>query len=298
VTIDPYRHSSLDRALAPEFVTAEIRRFLAEDVGDGDATTARVAPADAVAGAWIVARGPCVVAGLPFALAVFEELDARVRFRADLSDGASVPAGARLARLDGPAAPILTGERLALNLLQRLSGVATLTRRFADALAGTGASVSDTRKTTPGLRLFEKYAVRMGGGRNHRIGLYDAILVKDNHVAVAGGIGPALRAAKAAALHRLPVQLEVDSLEQLDEALAVGLDAVLLDNMSPDWVAAAVARIRQHPGGAACWIEASGGITLENVRAYGLAGADTVSVGALTHSAPAVDIALDFDASR
>jgi nicotinate-nucleotide pyrophosphorylase (carboxylating) len=294
MTIDPYRHSQ--PALDADVVRGEIRRFLAEDVGAGDITTARVVPPGATAGAWIVARQACCVAGLPFAQAVFEELDPRITFRPEVEDGACVPAASRLARLEGPAAPMLTGERLALNLLQRLSGVATATRRYADALAGTGASVSDTRKTTPGLRVFEKYAVRAGGGRNHRLGLFDAILIKDNHVAAAGGIGPALRAATAAPLHGRPVQLEVDSIEQLDEALAIGLDAVLLDNMSPDRVAAAVARIRQHARGGTCWIEASGGITLENVRAYGLAGADTVSVGALTHSAPSVDIALDFDA--
>jgi nicotinate-nucleotide pyrophosphorylase (carboxylating) len=292
---DPYLRSTVDR-LDAAFVRDEIHRFLAEDVGQGDITTERVVPEGATASAWIVAREPCCVAGLFLARAVFGQLDSIVSFRVDVQDGACVPAGARLARVQGPAAPILAGERLALNLLQRLSGIATVTRRYADALAGTGASVSDTRKTTPGLRRFEKYAVRMGGGRNHRFGLYDAILVKDNHVAAAGGIGPALRAAKRFPPHRLPVQLEVDSLEQLDEALALGLDAVLLDNMPPERVAAAVARIRQHPRGASCWIEASGGITLENVRAYGEAGVDTVSVGALTHSAPAVDIALDFEA--
>jgi nicotinate-nucleotide pyrophosphorylase (carboxylating) len=158
--------------------------------------------------------------------------------------------------------------------------------------------VSDTRKTTPGLRLFEKYAVRVGGGRNHRMGLYDAVLIKDNHLAAAGGLLPALTAAKAAqAGSPIPVQVEIDSLDQLAVALAIGVDAVLLDNMPPDTVAAAVRTIRAHPGGAACWIEASGGITLENVRAYAEAGVDTVSVGALTHSAPAADIALDLDVS-
>jgi nicotinate-nucleotide pyrophosphorylase (carboxylating) len=294
MTTDPYLRLA-DRALDAAFVRDEIHRFLAEDVGEGDLTTERVVPSGATAGARIVAREPCCVAGLFLARAVFGQLDSIVNFRIDVQDGECVPAGARLARLHGPAAPILTGERLALNLLQRLSGIATITRRYADALAGTGASVSDTRKTTPGLRRLEKYAVRVGGGRNHRFGLYDAILVKDNHVAAAGGIGPALRAAKRFPPHRLPVQLEVDSLEQLDEALEIGLDAVLLDNMPPERVAVAVVRIRQHPRGAACWIEASGGITIENIRAYGEAGVDTISVGALTHSAPSVDIALDFD---
>jgi nicotinate-nucleotide pyrophosphorylase (carboxylating) len=306
MTTDPYPHPA-DPLPDPALVREAILRFLAEDVGRGDVTTQRVVPASAIVGAWIVARQACVVAGLPFAQMVFEELQdpgndlrlpgAFVSFRAEVQDGVAVAHGARLARLEGPAAPILTGERLALNLLQRLSGIATVTRRYADALAGTGASVSDTRKTTPGLRLFEKYAVRVGGGRNHRFGLYDAVLIKDNHVAAAGGIGPALRAAQRAAGPRVLIQLEVDCLEQLDQALDVGLDAVLLDNMTPGMVAEAVARIRQHPRGGSCWIEASGGITLENVRAYGEAGADTISVGALTHSAAAVDIALDFDSA-
>jgi nicotinate-nucleotide pyrophosphorylase (carboxylating) len=298
MTSDPYLRPDIDRSLDPEFVRQEIRRFLAEDVGRGDVTTARVVPSGRTAAGWIVARQACSLAGLPLARAVFRELDPDVTVRAEAGDGDRVPAGTRLARLDGLAAPLLAGERVALNLLQRLSGVATVTRRYADALAGTGASVSDTRKTTPGLRVFEKYAVRMGGGRNHRFGLFDAVLIKDNHVVAAGGIAAALRAAKASPVQGVPVQLEVDSIEQLDEALGVGLDAVLLDNMPPERVAAAVDRIRRHPHGAACWIEASGGITLDNVRAYGLAGVDTVSVGALTHSAPAVDIALDFDAPR
>jgi nicotinate-nucleotide pyrophosphorylase (carboxylating) len=198
-------------------------------------------------------------------------------------------------RLSGAAAPILSGERLALNLLQRLSGVATMTRRYADALAGTRASVSDTRKTTPGLRLFEKYAVRVGGGRNHRFGLYDAVLIKDNHVAAAGGVTAALQ---AVAVHRagdVVVQVEVDSLEQLREALDAGARAVLLDNMTPAETAVAVGAVRGRPNGDTIWVEASGGITLANIRAYAEAGVDTISVGALTHSAPSVDIALDFD---
>jgi nicotinate-nucleotide pyrophosphorylase (carboxylating) len=297
MSVDPFAGRP-PLTLDPESTTAAIRQFLAEDVGTGDATTARLAPPDARAAGSIVARETCIVAGLPLAEAVFRELDPAVAFEAVARDGDAVAAGAALARLCGPAAPILTGERLALNLLQRLSGIATVTRLFVTAVAGTGATISDTRKTTPGLRLFEKYAVRMGGGRNHRFRLDDAVLIKDNHVAVAGGIERALELAKACepGTSRVPVQLEVDSLEQLDAALDAGIDAVLLDNMPPETVAAAVARIRAHPAGAACWIEASGGITLPNVRAYGEAGVDTISVGALTHSAPSEDIALDFDA--
>ncbi len=289
--------SGLDAAV----VRREIRRFLDEDVGSGDATTSRVVPPSATASGAIVAREPLVVAGLDIARAVFSELDAALAFAARVAEGTAVAAGARLASIGGRAAPILTGERLALNLLQRLSGIATLTRRYVEALAGTGVSVSDTRKTTPGMRLFEKYAVRVGGGRNHRMGLSDAILIKDNHLAAAGGLARALEAVRpeaapgSAGRGRLPVQVEVDSLEQLAEALGIGVDAVLLDNMTPQTVAEAVQAVRRHPRGATCWIEASGGITLKNIRAYADAGVDTISVGALTHSAPAVDIALDLE---
>jgi len=275
------------------FVRGEVRRFLQEDVGAGDVTTRAVIPPGTRAAGWIVAREACVVAGLGLARAVFEELDGAVRFAPAVEDGSAAGAGARLARVEGRAAALLTGERLALNLLQRLSGVATVTRRYVDAVAGTGASISDTRKTTPGLRLLEKHAVALGGGRNHRLGLHDGVLVKDNHLAAAGSIAAAVRAARAGA-PGFPVQVEVDSLEQLDEALAAGVDAVLLDNMTPARTAAAVARVRAHAGGDV-WIESSGGMTLQSVRAYAEAGVDTISVGALTHSAPAVDIALDFD---
>ena len=276
-----------------EFIRSEVTRFLAEDVGAGDVTTNSVVPPDARAIGWVVAREACVVAGLEVASAVYAELDRAVSFERRVDDGDRAAAGTRLATVAGPARPILTGERLALNLLQRLSGVATLTRRYVDAVAGTGVSISDTRKTTPGLRLLEKEAVRLGGGRNHRIGLFDGILIKDNHLVAAGGIRPAVAAARAAA-RDLPLQVEVDSFEQLDEALDAGVDAVLLDNMAPAAVAAAVARVRAHPRGRQVWIEASGGITFDSIRAYAGAGVDTISVGALTHSARSVDIALDF----
>jgi nicotinate-nucleotide pyrophosphorylase (carboxylating) len=275
------------------FVRREIRRFLEEDVGPGDLTTRAVIPPETHAIGWIVAREPCVVAGLRMAHLVFLELDPETTFVPQVRDGDPVAARARLARVEGRATVLLTGERLALNLLQRLSGVATVTRRYVEAVAGTGASISDTRKTTPGLRLLEKQAVALGGGRNHRIGLYDGVLIKDNHLAAAGGVTAAVRAARAAS-RGLPIQVEVDSFAQLNEALDAGADAVLLDNMTPDRTAAAVARVRAHPGGGDCWIESSGGITMENVRAYAAVGVDTISIGALTHSAPAVDIGLDF----
>ena len=282
--------------LNPAFVRAEVRRFLEEDIGSGDITTAWTVPAGKTASGWIVAREACVVAGLPVAAAVFAELDAGVVAEAQVNDGARVERATRLMRLSGAAAPILSGERLALNLLQRLSGVATVARRYVDAVAGTRASVSDTRKTTPGLRLFEKYAVRVGGGRNHRTGLYDAVLIKDNHVAAAGGITAALRAVAARRTHDdVVVQVEVDSIQQLRDALDAGARAVLLDNMTPAETAVAVGVVRGRPTGDTLWVESSGGITLANIRAYAEAGVDTISVGALTHSAPSVDIALDFD---
>ncbi len=244
----------------------------------------------------MVARQACVVAGLPLARAVFLAIDPEIAVADRASDGDRVAAGAVLATIEGPAGPILTGERVALNLVQRLSGIATLTRAYVDAIAGTGACVSDTRKTTPGLRVFEKYAVHVGGGRNHRMGLYDAILIKDNHRAIAGGAAAAVMAARGAAGDPMPIQVEVDALADLPRVFELGVDAVLLDNMTPLQVAEAVKLARSHPRGRDCWIEASGGITLETIRAYAEAGVDTISVGALTHSAPAVDIALDIAA--
>jgi nicotinate-nucleotide pyrophosphorylase (carboxylating) len=281
-------------ALDPAIVREAVRRFLAEDVGPGDLTSALVVPRDATARGHIVARQACVIAGQALACEVFAQLDQSVSYSTLVADGEFVPAGTACASVQGPAEPILTGERTALNLLQRLSGVATVTRRYVDTIAGTNACVSDTRKTTPGLRTLEKYAVRVGGGRNHRIGLFDAVLIKDNHLVVAGGVDHALAAASAVPA-TIAVQVEVDSLEQLRVALACGVKAVLLDNMPPAMIADAVRLVRAAAGGESCWIEASGGITLANVRAYADAGVDTISVGALTHSAPAVDLALDFE---
>ena len=294
MTRDPFHRSDVTD-LDPEMIRREVRRFLGEDVGTGDVTTARVVPLHATGRGRIIARQACVVAGLDLARAVFRELDATVTFEPAARDGTQVAAGTKIVALEGRVAPILTGERLALNLLQRLSGIATVTRRHVNAIAGTTASVSDTRKTTPGLRVFEKYAVRVGGGRNHRVGLFDAVLIKDNHVTAAGGIEQAIRAARGAAHRATPIQIEIDTPEQLAVALECGVDAVLLDNMTPERVAACVATIRAHPRGAACWVEASGGINLQNIRAFAEAGVDTISVGALTHSAPSVDLALDLE---
>jgi len=290
---DPFnlrRHAWLEAA----HVDREIRRFLAEDVGRGDVTSERVVPRTARASADMVARQACVLAGLPLARAVFLAIDPEIAVADRASDGDRVSAGAVLAHVEGPAGPILTGERVALNLVQRLSGIATLTRAYVDAISGTGACVSDTRKTTPGLRVFEKYAVHVGGGRNHRMGLYDAILIKDNHRAIAGGAAAAVAAARRANGDTMSIQIEVDALADLPRVFDLGVEAVLLDNMTPLQVAEAVKLARAHPRGRDCWIEASGGITLETIRAYAEAGVDTISVGALTHSAPAVDIALDI----
>ena len=290
--IDPFGSLSTD-AVAPGTIRRAARRFLAEDVGAGDVTTRCVVPPGLRGQCAIIARESCVLAGLDVALAVFEVLDPDLRVEPKMRDGDRVPAAGVVAMISGRTSPMLTGERVALNVLQHLSAIATLTRRYVDAVAGTGASISDTRKTTPGLRLFDKRAVRAGGGRNHRYGLFDAVLIKDNHVAAAGGVREALAAVRRAAV-TVPVQIEVDSLEQLSEALDCGIDAVLLDNMPPDTVAVAVDLVRGHRGGRQCWIEASGGITLGNVRLYAETGVDTISIGALTHSAPSVDLALDL----
>jgi nicotinate-nucleotide pyrophosphorylase (carboxylating) len=282
--VDPFSHPDVVELIA---------RALREDVGRGDATTAATVPASARGTAKLIAREACVVAGLPLLDEVFGALGG-VRVQVGRAkDGAAVARGDVLARLEGSLTSILVGERLALNLLQRLSGVATLTRRFVDAVAGTGAAILDTRKTTPGLRLLEKYAVRMGGGRNHRFGLDDGILIKDNHLAACGSVRDAVSRARANAPHGLRIEVECDRLAQVREALAAGADAILLDNMSPGEVRAAVGLIA---GGAL--VEVSGGVDLDSVRAYAEAGPDVISIGRLTHSAPAVDIALEIAPAR
>ncbi len=269
-------------------VTAMLEAALAEDVGRGDVTTRLTVPAGVAATGTVRAKQDAVVAGLPLVARVFEVMGAReVRVTEQCADGSAVAAGAVLATVEGPAAALLVGERLALNLLQRLSGVATLTRRYVDAVAGTRARIVDTRKTTPGLRALEKYAVRMGGGHNHRAGLDDGILIKDNHITAAGGVTAALAAARAGAPHPLRIEIECATLAQVDEALAAGADALLLDNMSRADLAEAVRRAAGR-----ALLEASGGVTLKTVRAIAETGVDLISVGALTHSAPAVDISM------
>ena len=266
--------------------------FLAEDVGRGDRTTQAVVRSDAVGSARIEARSSMVVAGLEMAEACFELLgEGAVKFTAESADGTARQPGDVIARLDGDMRPILTAERTALNLLGRLSGIATLTSRYMRAVSATRATVVDTRKTTPGLRRLEKDAVRAGGGRNHRWGLDDGILIKDNHIAVAGSVASALRAAKHDAQHGLAIEVEVGDLREFQEAVDEGADLILLDNMPPEMVAEAALRA---PEGVL--LEASGGITLDNVAAYAEAGADLISIGALTHSAPACDVSLEVQA--
>ena len=294
-----------------------MRRALAEDVGSGDVTTAATVVETAIAKAKIIAKQDLVCAGLPLAGKVFCALDGEMRLDARESDGAFVKGGAELMRLSGKARAILTGERTALNFLSHLCGVATLTRRFVEQLVGTRTRIRDTRKTMPSLRALEKYAVKMGGGANHRFGLYDAILLKENHIALAGGISEALGKAhayasnkspapravsayeavglrpEAAAQASIPVQVEVRNERELREALGAGAEAVLLDNMTPDAALRCVglARVLRSD----CVIEISGGITLENARTYAETGADFLSSGALTHSAPAADVSLLVD---
>jgi nicotinate-nucleotide pyrophosphorylase (carboxylating) len=266
-----------------------VRRVLAEDMGSGgDLTSSATIAPDARFSATMNCREPIVVAGLDIAADFFRTVDREVRIEAAVRDGDSVPEGTVLMRLAGNARMMLAAERSALNTLQHLSGIATLTRAYADAIAGTKATLLDTRKTIPGLRLLAKYAARMGGAENHRMRLDDGVLIKDNHVAVCGGVGEAVRAAKAAGL-TLPVQVEVDSIDQIEPALEAGADRLLLDNMAAAMLREAVALVAGRVP-----LEASGGVNLETIRGIAETGVDYISVGRITQSAPAVDIALDY----
>ncbi len=261
---------------------------LAEDLGQGDVTSRLVIPADARFGGVMVARQDIVLAGLPFAAEVVRRVVPEARFETVATDGERVAAGAPLARLDGPARGLLTAERTALNLVQFLSGIATLTGAYVKRIEGTGAVLLDTRKTVPGLRALSKYATRMGGARNHRQRLDDGILIKDNHVAVCGGVAEAVRRARAGADGRA-VEVECDTLAQVREAAEAGADILLLDNMPPPMLRDAVGIVDRRAR-----TEASGGVSLETVRAIAETGVDFISVGRLTQSAPAVDIGLDW----
>jgi nicotinate-nucleotide pyrophosphorylase (carboxylating) len=266
-----------------------VRAALLEDLGRaGDVTAQACVPEDARWSAVIAARKAGRLAGLDAARLAFTLMDPETRFEPLLRDGDEISAGAVLARVEGGARTLLAAERTALNLLGRLCGVATLTAQYVAAVEGTGARIADTRKTTPGLRALEKHAVRCGGGLSHRYGLDDAILIKDNHIAVCGGVGPALERARAAAGHLMKIEVEVDSLQQLDEALPFRPDVVMLDNFSLEDLRAAVLRAKGQ-----VVLEASGGVNLQTVRSIAETGVDVISVGALTHSAPALDVGLD-----
>lgn len=271
----------------------QIQAWVAEDVGRGDRTTDSLIDAGATGNARIEARGAAVVAGLDAAAACFHAAGGGVEWTTPLRDGQGVEPGGTVARLSGSLRTILTGERTALNLLARLSGIATMTREYVAAVEGTPARIVDTRKTTPGLRMLEKAAVRAGGGHNHRFGLDDGVLIKDNHIAAVGSVLEAVRRAQTAVPHGLLIEVEVTNVDELDAAVAAGADAILLDNMPADQVHEAVTR-----AGGKVLLEASGGISLTNVRAYAEAGVDLISIGALTHSAPSVDMSLEVEGSN
>ncbi len=279
--------------LNPLLIQDSVRRALEEDLGRaGDITTTATIPASAGARAVIASREAGVIAGLPLAEAAFHMIAPGLRFIALVGDGGHVNAGDVVAEIEGSARALLSAERVALNFLGRLSGIASLTNRFVQQVAGTDCRIVCTRKTTPGLRAFEKYAVRCGGGFNHRYGLDDAVLIKDNHIAVAGGVAAALRAAKASVGHLVKIEIEVDTIAQLREVLAEGADVVLLDNMGLETLREAVAMVE-----GAMLTEASGGVNLDTVAAIAATGVDMVSVGALTHSPRVLDLGLDIQVS-
>lgn len=285
--------AAFDAGLPITLVAKAVTDALAEDLGlAGDITTDATIPPGTRAKAVLAARKPGVISGLQVAEAAFRALDASVSFTSHVGDGTRVEPGAVVATVAGSARGLLTAERVALNFMGRMSGIATLTRTYADRIAGTRAHIIDTRKTTPGLRAFEKYAVRCGGGMNHRVGLFDAVLIKDNHIVAAGGIAAAIEAARTRAGHMVKIEVEVDTLDQLREALKHKIDAVLLDNMPPTQLATAVAIVDGR-----VITEASGGVNLDSVRAIAESGVDLISVGALTHSAPVLDLGLDFEAA-
>lgn len=281
----------MTHAFPIHLIPAALDIAFAEDLGlAGDITSNLTIPEDVRSHAAIVARKPGRIAGLPIAEAAFRRLDPDISFETVITDGGDVETGSRIARMKGKARTILSAERVALNYLGHLSGIATATRAYAQAIEGTSAKICCTRKTTPGLRAFEKYAVLAGGGANHRFGLFDAVLIKDNHIAASGGIGTAIERARKGTGHLVKIQIEVDRLEQLEEALRYPIDAVLLDNMSAEELRKAVEM---------CWerniiLEASGGVTLDTVHVIARTGVDMISSGALTHSAPVLDIGLDF----
>lgn len=277
-------------SIADFLVKEAVLNALKEDIGvAGDVTTNALIPESLKCTGHIIARQDGVFAGLQFAQHAFLSLASETLFEISKQDGDYVRSGEIVASVTGPARALLTAERVALNYLCHLSGIATLTHQFVQKVAGTSAQICDTRKTTPNLRAFEKYAVRVGGGANHRFGLYDAVMIKDNHIALAGGIEQAIQRAKSYTGHMVKIEIEVDTLEQLDLVLQHDIDVVLLDNMSIEQLRDAVLRVNKR-----CITEASGGVTLETVEKIAQTGVDLISVGALTHSAPILDLGLDF----
>ncbi|HWI65884.1 MAG TPA: carboxylating nicotinate-nucleotide diphosphorylase [Symbiobacteriaceae bacterium] len=275
--------------LNPIAIDEIVRRALLEDVGPGDITTEATVPADKLCTAVIIVKEEGVLCGQPVAQAVFRALDPSLTYEVLVAEGSRVTPGTEVARITGNARSVLTAERVALNFLQRMSGIASVTRRLADSIKYYHARLVETRKTTPGLRILEKYAVRVGGGLNHRYGLHDAILIKDNHIVVSGGVRQAIIAARKVCSHTSRVEVEVDTLEQLQEALDAGADIILLDNMDPDTMRRAV----EMTAGKAV-LEASGGITAANLEEVARTGVDIISMGALTHSVKSLDISLDI----
>ncbi|REE56399.1 nicotinate-nucleotide pyrophosphorylase [carboxylating] [Paenibacillus taihuensis] len=275
---------------------AQIKAWLAEDIGTGDITSWTTIPAGSRSKAVIHVKETGVLAGMPIAALVFDVVDPSLVFRPLAADGDAVTKGTVLAEVEGSTHSILTGERLALNLLQRLSGIATKTRDFVNAIEGLPARLVDTRKTTPGHRLLEKYAVRVGGGYNHRFGLYDAVMIKDNHIKGSGGITGAVQAARQAIPHTMKIEVETESLEQVEEALACGSDIIMLDNMPNDLMREAVKRIKAHSPHVI--VEASGGVNLNTIRGIAECGVDVISVGGLTYSFQSLDISLDLNGKK
>lgn len=269
------------------FLTQLIDMALAEDIGTGDITTDCLVPAESRGRGVIVAKEDLVLAGLEIAKTVFLRLDPEVQFQSRYRDGAQIPCGETVLSLEGRLRALLTAERPALNFLQHLSGIATQTRTYVSAMGDSGARLVDTRKTTPGWRGLEKYAVRMGGAFNHRMGLFDGILIKDNHIAACGGIRPAVEAARNKSSHLIKIEVEVTNMEEVREALACGADVLLLDNMTTPQIAEAVSEIRHR-----ALVEVSGGVTLANLAELAATGVDLISSGALTHSARAVDLSM------
>ncbi len=288
-------YTATSSSVLPEAILAAIRSALAEDIGSGDATTNGIVPAEATMSGRIIAKQAGIVAGLDVAAVTFSLLDSRVKYQPRVGEGARVENRQTLAELYGPARALLSGERTALNFLGRMSGIATLTRQFVEAIAGTRAVILDTRKTAPGLRLVDKLAVQRGGGQNHRVGLYDMILIKDNHIDFAGSLAEAVRRARGAGTG-LQVEVEARTLADVEAALGLGVERILLDNMSPQMMSEAV-KMRNDCARAtrtSPLLEASGNVTLANVRQIAETGVDFISIGALTHSVKVFDVSLDY----